>query len=416
MPRAALKGSPWYRVDAASGQVPRPRTKLTVACCAGRMFVFGGGFHREFCDDLWEFHFDSHRFRPVLAAGDHGSRPPYARRSHSCVAHRHKLLFFGGRIKSGRLNDLHEFDVRTKCWRVIHPQSAVLQAAVWEGNGGVDLVGACQEWPYLEANLPAPGVAGAGRAAACSSEVATLDRLVRSIPCERAAHSACMYADRYMVIFGGNSSLYDFFLDDMHTWDCEKYIWQKVEWRSLVQPRGRLGHSTVVKGQDLYLFGGYGGESFNDLWVFSFATLQWREILYDFPISPSSFHAAVSYQDHMLVCGGSFGNQIDDLNPSDVFAFDLRTERWAVLEHTHRPERSLPSETPQCPSRRLGHVMVVDGHNLYLFAGSDQAYYNDLYVIHLEPPSLKYLTATYLLAQDLVSDAGEPEEDEDSCV
>eukprot|EP00667_Euglena_gracilis_P006307 EG_transcript_6359 len=420
MPTEAIQGSAWQRIDVA-GPVPRPRTKLTAACCADQMFVFGGGYRREFCDDLWEFAFASRRFRPVLADGEAGSRPPCPRRSHSCVAYGHKLLFFGGRIKSGRLNDLYEFDVLSRCWRVIHPPSAVLQAAVWEGSGGVDLQGARREWPFLEANLPAPGTAtttadGVGRVQASAADVDTLDCLVRSIPCERAAHSASLYAGRYMVVFGGNSSLYDLFLDDLHMWDCERYLWRKIEPQSEVAPKGRLGHSTVVAGHALYLFGGYGGESLNDLWVFSFGTQQWREIMYDFPINPSSFHAAVLHQDCMVVCGGSYGNQVNDLNPSDVFVFNLRTERWARLAQKTPPEPARPCESPHEPSRRLGHVMAAWGSDLYLFAGSDQAYYNDLYVIHLEAPSLKYLTAAYLLAHAIdydEEDVDVEEEDDD---
>lgn len=58
-----------------------------------------------------------------------------------------------------------------------------------------------------------------------------------------------------------------------------RYLWRKIEPQSEVAPKGRLGHSTVVAGHALYLFGGYGGESLNDLWVFSFGTQQWRPAL-----------------------------------------------------------------------------------------------------------------------------------------
>jgi len=399
-----LRSSPWIPVT-ATGEVPGPRTKLTAVPWRDKMIVFGGGFRRDFCDGLFEFSFDTREFRRIPACDS----APSARRSHSCVVHRDKLLVFGGRVKAGRLNDLHELDLVTRQWRVLHPPSAALQAALRESSGAVDVEGVVQSCPYLETNAPRPALD-------------TVEDLLRAIPCERAAHSATLYNNSQMIVFGGNSSLYDLFLDDLHCWDSDRLRWSRLEPTTPSRPKGRLGHSAVVKGRAMYVFGGYGGEALNDLWVFHFPTMQWREISFAFPVNPSSFHAAVVYNNHMIVYGGSFGNQVNDLNPPHMYTLDLRTERWAIADQapgagpSPEPSQGAVVAPTRAPTGRLGHALLVHRYDLYLYAGSDQTYYNDLFVAHLAPPSLLSFACEFIARHRAAFRLEAPEEEEEGVV
>lgn len=74
------------------------------------------------------------------------------------------------------------------------------------------------------------------------------------------------------------------------------------------------------------------------------------------------------------------------------------------------------SAPPPTPTRRTVPHRNTPCRTPRHTPGSDQAYYNDLYVIHLEAPSLKYLTAAYLLAHAIdydEEDVDVEEEDDD---
>lgn len=95
----------------------------------------------------------------------------------------------------------------------------------------------------------------------------------------------------------------------------------------------RAGHSSLIFGDSMVIFGGRDEESnkLNDIWVFNFTTYQWEEIdIADDEIKPlpRSGHSACLYKDMMLIFGGIYEvtKELDDM-----FLFDFRNKRWILF-------------------------------------------------------------------------------------
>ena len=83
-----------------------------------------------------------------------------------------------------------------------------------------------------------------------------------------------------MIIFGGfddgNRSNKVFFLNlDTKVWDCPKINQDQ-------QPKPRTGHSAVVYGERMIIFGGKNDENekMNDVWVLDLIQWTWSQIKY----------------------------------------------------------------------------------------------------------------------------------------
>eukprot|EP00667_Euglena_gracilis_P032884 EG_transcript_51856 len=90
-------------------------------------------------------------------------------------------------------------------------------------------------------------------------------------------------------------------------------------------PPARYHHTAVLHGEELWVFGGTTSMKemrlLNDLWVFSLSTRQWRPVQVAAPILPSPRfgHTAVVHGGKMNVFGGHDGMR--SLN--DMFELDL---------------------------------------------------------------------------------------------
>lgn len=87
-------------------------------------------------------------------------------------------------------------------------------------------------------------------------------------------------------------------------------------------PSPRSGHSAVLHGSNMYVFGGKDDDSnkLNDLWVFNYNDQIWEELKPDFGLSPPplprSGHSACLYGDIMCVFGGIYDvtKELNDLH------------------------------------------------------------------------------------------------------
>ncbi len=92
------------------------------------------------------------------------------------------------------------------------------------------------------------------------------------VPCSRDDHTAVIY-EGSMVIFGGFSSdgersncLYRYYFKDNK--------WEKVSVLGQEAPVPRAGHSALIFGDSMVIFGGRDEDSnkLNDIWIFNFTT------------------------------------------------------------------------------------------------------------------------------------------------
>jgi len=232
---------------------------------------------------------------------------PSARYGHSACLHTcmgsPKMLIFGGYRKI-RLNDLFEYDTELQKWREIP----------------------------MRGTFPGP----------------------------RDCHSAVLFKDRYMIIFGGaNGSVW---LNDVFQYDILKEEWSLLVPRSIALPQGRAGHSAVLLGDDLIITAGWmGSRTLQDCWKFNLRSLLWTQVIYaSVPPRPRDSHTSVIHFDKsgrplLYIFGGGSSSK----RHTGICIFDFETRKWS----THKSEYFL---------RLAGHdVIKTPDCKCIFFGGGD---------------------------------------------
>jgi len=289
------------------------------------------------------------------------NKPPQTRDSHCCVAYEEKLYFFGGSNGTDSLDELMEYDLQTNTWNK----------------------------PEVRGSIPSP----------------------------REGHSACLFNDRFIVIFGGWNGEETF--SDCYLYDIPEKTWLVVKNKVGCGPSAREGQSCCLLRNSIYLFGGQGNtilkdgmtlDNFcNDLHKLQIefeddqvvAIWEKIEVEGEKPSKRSS-HASCVYQDRfMFVVGGEgYPPGFDENDPtseykrqqppakgekdnnqicypkSDVWYFDLDATQWFRV--------AIKNEKDFMP--RFAHSCHSFKNNILVFGGLQDYNHstNDICVLSLE--------------------------------
>ena len=179
-------------------------------------------------------------------------------------------------------------------------------------------------------------------------------------PCARGGHSATL-TGASLVIFGGH--YYSgkgegfIYLNDTHVLDVNASRWIKPK-ISGTPPSPRYGHTAVLAGSRIIVFGGKGqkGNIFRDLHALDPVTMTWYQ-------GPEGGGAPSARLDHSAnLVGGTkmfvFGGWNGEKFFNDVFILDLEIMAWT------KPKTSGPAPCP-----RKGHCSILIGTNLVIHGG-----------------------------------------------
>ena len=203
-------------------------------------------------------------------------------------------------------------------------------------------------------------------------------------PSPRASHTAAVYLDRFMYIFGGVYVSFEgnpVFYNDLWSWDSTNQTWTQHNTTAVApSPSPRAKHAAVFNGGTMIVFGGLTGASLtNDIWLYDVITGLWTA--WSSPglsnqsgpaPSPRCGHAAaVLYspegQPYLYV----FGGRSDTAALGDTWVLPLSnmqaTAAWSLLD-------LVPSPAP-----RFDHCVAVLGgaSKLVIFGGIDMLNYTD---------------------------------------
>ncbi|CAI5743183.1 unnamed protein product [Peronospora destructor] len=149
--------------------------------------------------------------------------------------------------------------------------------------------------------------------------------------------------------------------------------WTKIS-TSGHRPPVRSGHSSLVVGDMMYVFGGYNdGNCHNDVYAFDLVRHRWQYIETSNDIHPDgrASHAWCTSTDktNLYLFGGS-GPHWGQTNMGKLLQFNIRDKNWTVVE----------AKGTQ-PPPGYGQSLCAINNKLYLFGGtSGHVYVNDLYV------------------------------------
>ncbi|VDO86832.1 unnamed protein product [Heligmosomoides polygyrus] len=204
---------------------------------------------------------------------------------------------------------------------------------------------------------------------------------LRSLPYQRYGHTVCAYRGR-AYLWGGRNDDYGA-SSTLHEFDPVLLRWRIVPVEGRVPP-ARDGHSAVVVGDRMFLFGGFEEDLqrfSQETYVFDFLTNRWSEFnTTGQPPLWRDFHTAVAIDSKMYIFGGrsDYTGQVSetfhstrDMYDERLKALDLRTGEWS---------------DPICngvgPTGRRSHSAWTYGGKMYIFGGylgTQNMHYDDLF-------------------------------------
>ncbi|KAM8749486.1 kelch domain-containing protein 1 isoform 1-T2 [Acanthopagrus schlegelii] len=237
------------------------------------------------------------------------SQSPCDRYKHACCSYDGNVYILGGR-DNGCLGDFWRYSV------------------------------VCDEWTELN----------------CTGEAA---------PDELEEHSMVAHQG-FLYVFGGMlDSAYTKLRCPLWVFDIAKQRWVHCQGKTsspqTQTPTNRKGHSAVVVGSAMLLYGGFvdmKGSS-QDFWSLDFDTMAWS-LLYGSPQGslgpgPRHSHSAVAYQSCMYLFGGLKGLR----EQRDFWKWNSTSHMWTSLKNKSGP------------SRLMGHSAAVYKDSMLLFGGGE---------------------------------------------
>ena len=194
-------------------------------------------------------------------------------------------------------------------------------------------------------------------------------------PSKRWGHSVVLYKNS-MIIFGGRHS--QRILSNIYSLDFTSLSWIKIE-PSGNSPPARDSHSAIIYNDtDMIIFGGNGTlGKLNDLWNFNFADKKWSKISGSGnKPSPRDGHlTSLIYNKYMMIYAG-LNNEDSVIH--DIFLFDVENRIWYECDIEGAPIQN-----------KDGQSCCKVGNTMYLFGGqgpADDEYSNDLFALNFEIP------------------------------
>ena len=191
-------------------------------------------------------------------------------------------------------------------------------------------------------------------------------------PSKRWGHSVILF-NKSMIIFGGRHLQRS--LSNIYALDFTTLSWSKIE-PCGNPPPARDSHSAVIyNNSDMIIFGGNGSTGkLNDLWNFNLNDKKWNRIMAEgYSPKPRDGHlSSLIYKKYMVIYAG-----LDDKDKviNDICILDIEKKKWLECE--------LEGNFSQ---NKDGQSCCLVGNIMYLFGGQgpeDDEYSNDLVMLKI---------------------------------
>lgn len=184
-------------------------------------------------------------------------------------------------------------------------------------------------------------------------------------PLTRYKHSVCAASNGYIYIYGGRCGNLPL-EDDVWRFDPHQNTWTQIETTGC-KPPNLQEHTSVEYGDRLYVFGGQVTASRSDetFWRLDLASNVWSSLnmkstKYGAHLGPTNRrgHSAVIYGDSMYIFGG-----YEDFRGSSaqLWEYNLVCERWEL--------RNLSSTSACHPEPRHSHSAIVHSDSMFIYGG-----------------------------------------------
>jgi hypothetical protein len=273
-----LEVNQWYTLSQA--RLPQNLIASDMDSVGGMLVLFGGMGFTGMINDIYIIHATNMTTNWVSIDSD-DSIPP--RNGHTTTALGGQMYVFGGWDATQYFGDLWWFDTsvlyqggRFTQWY----QSSAAGPSPRDGHSMVAYGGMLvlfggfyhnvSSGSYVDCSKPTDGCAWYNDLWTYTVATNKWTKLsISGAPSPRQGHSAVVIGDR-MIIFGGQNSKQQT-LNDLYSYSLSRRVWTKLE-PSGVSPMPRMSQSAAVVGSTMLVYGGAvynGGPGLTDLWTFT---------------------------------------------------------------------------------------------------------------------------------------------------
>ncbi|KAL0363221.1 UNVERIFIED_CONTAM: tRNA wybutosine-synthesizing protein 2/3/4 [Sesamum calycinum] len=192
-------------------------------------------------------------------------------------------------------------------------------------------------------------------------------------PSPRLGHTSSVIGD-FIYVIGGRADPMNI-LNEVWVFSNAKKEWKLLPCSgTLFRPRHR--HTAAVVGSKIYVFGGIDNDAvLSSLYVFDTDTFEWSEIEIqgDQP-GPRHSHSMDASGSKLYIFGGYNGEKA----LGDLYSFDIKTGLWRKLKANGQP-----------PNARFSHLMFIYSNHLGIFGGCPVSDHQKLSLFDLQSESWK---------------------------
>ncbi|KXN92018.1 Tip elongation aberrant protein 1 [Leucoagaricus sp. SymC.cos] len=284
------------------------------------------------------------------------SPPPFPRCRFGLATTKNGDVYFCGGLKHGRPGLLYKYSAKDNTATVLQcsgddPGPRYAYAVTMVGSSAIALHGGfpCKNGDAVDPSLFLFNLV---------SRKWLKIPVAGSAPGSRQGHSMVVVGTT-IFMFGGQSLQGPERLNELWAFDLKtirtRPRWELVTPSSTEKPPPRDEFVFVSHQNQLILFGGNGNMRLSDTWAFNTNTRKWSQLqcMGDIP-SPRNRTAGAMLDDVMYAIGGCSDSE-DALK--DVFALKIRERRWFRVEGTGKVEP------------RRGHAAACIGTKIFIFGG-----------------------------------------------
>ena len=223
-------------------------------------------------------------------------------------------------------------------------------------------------------------------------------------PSKRWGHSAILHNNN-MIIFGGRHLKKS--LSNVYSLNFSSLTWSKMEPIGII-PLARDSHSAVLyNNTDMIIFGGNGQTTkFNDLWDFDINEYKWTKMTTQgkSPCARDGHLSTIIYNRYMVIYAGL--NEKDEVI-NDIYLFDFENNNWIECDIINS----------NLLENRDGQSCCFVGDMIYLFGGQagEDKYTNDLFTIKFEIDSSFKTKPKAIVSEVEISNSIKPKERASHC-
>ena len=294
----------------------------------------------------------------------HNSEHPSKRWGHSAILHNNNMIIFGGRHLKKSLSNVYSLNFSSLTWSKMEPIGIIPLArdshsAVLYNNTDMIIFGGNGQTTKFNDLWDFD----------INEYKWTKMTTQGKSPCARDGHLSTIIYNRYMVIYAGLNEK-DEVINDIYLFDFENNNWIECNIINSNLLENRDGQSCCFVGDMIYLFGGQAGEDkyTNDLFTIKFEIdssfkTKPKAIVSEVEISNSikpkerASHCCVVYKDQYLIITGGEAQNKEPLD--DIWLFDINKLCYIELELTGKEKIE----------GRFCHCSVIYGDTLALYGG-----------------------------------------------